>query len=285
MTKKQEPAGIEYGGIAGGSKDCQTAVERLIQFGEEITIARILTWSNQHCLLLTNTSGDSIAIKSGFTSGYSGEGPRRFSYVLQMLRTFGIAIEEYQVDKHLLTRLDTSALTLSDLDRLEKSPPIRPSRWGDYISERHFKCGREGVLLRELPPIVPLASIDPRIVDLAITFWENPDERLLTAYRRLEDAVRKRTGTIEHGSKLFSKVFNGSNPSLTWENIDEGEKQGRVCLFTGAYMAHRNPRAHRELRSERSLQLSEFLVLNHLYLLEAQSTSPVGQPVGRISAA
>jgi hypothetical protein len=43
-------------------------------------------------------------------------------------------------------------------------------------------------------------------------------------------------------------------------------------LFTGAFMAYRNRRAHRELRDDRDGQLREFLLLNQLYVLENEST-------------
>jgi hypothetical protein len=53
--------------------------------------------------------------------------------------------------------------------------------------------------------------------------------------------------------------------------LDEGEQGGRVNLFTGTYLAYRNPRAHRELEEYANDQLNEFLLLNHLYLLEKES--------------
>jgi hypothetical protein len=57
-------AGLEYHGVAGSSQDCQHAVMRLLQCG--IAQARIISSGNTHCLLLTTTIGDQIAVKSGF---------------------------------------------------------------------------------------------------------------------------------------------------------------------------------------------------------------------------
>lgn len=74
--KDEQSAGIEYSGIAGSSKECQDAVVRLLQFDDRITRVRILSSpENMHCLLLTINTGDLVAIKSGFASGYGGEGP------------------------------------------------------------------------------------------------------------------------------------------------------------------------------------------------------------------
>jgi hypothetical protein len=224
-------AGIEYCGIAGGSHDCQAAVERLIQFGDQISKARILTYERDHCLLLTTHIGDLIAIKSGFSSGYGGEGPRRFSYVLRLLDVFDVEIEEYKVSEKLIERVDFCALTMPDLSDLDTQKPIRPTRWRQYIDEFDYDRSEKGTLLHELPHVMPFAIIDARIMDLAVSFFRTPDANLLTAYRRLEDTVRLRTSITEVGSRLFSKAFSGESPSLRWDQIDEAEKAGRLSLF------------------------------------------------------
>jgi hypothetical protein len=267
-----ELAGIEYLGIAGGSKDCQDAIEMLLQYGVHVQRARILTFDNNHCILLTDDVGDPIAVKSGFSSGYSGEGPRAFSYVLQLLDSQGAEIEEYDVDESTIARLDNSALTQLDIKRLDQSKPVKRSRWRSYVNTIDYKRAYEGTLWRDFPPVVPFAIIDSRIMDLATSFWNDPDDRLLKGYRRLENLVRNRTQLECHGTKLFSEALMGDNPKLTWPAIDKTERNGRANLFTAAYMAHRNPRAHRVMENDRDAQLSEFLLLNHLFRLirEAQ---------------
>lgn len=264
-------AGIEYCGIPGASKDCQEAVLRLLQYGDQIVLARILTCGRDHCLLLTYNVSDIIAIKSGFASGYVGEGPRSFSYVLQLLNTHGAEIEEYIVESDFIARLDSSSLRTSDFKRLEKTKPVRPARWGNYILESDFERAQNGALWTDFPPIVPYAIIDSRIFDLALSFWKDPDDRLMKGYRRLEDLVRERTGVDEHGAKLFARAFAGDAPPLRWKQVSDGEKMGRTNLFTAAYLAHRNPRAHRELESRSDVQLVEFLLLNHLFRLEKEA--------------
>ena len=270
--KHRSFAAIEYHGISGVTQECVEAVMRLIQFNDQITKARILTCSNEHCLLLTINVGDLVAIKSGFASGYGGKGPSGFSYVLQLLEAHGAKIDEYKVRRDMIYRLDSSCLTQSDLDKLELAPPIRPARWHDYIYEKDWDIEKKGQLWREFPHIIPLAIIDHRIVDLAKSFWQSPDERLLTGYRRLEDIVRNRTGLDEHGSKLFSRAFLGAEAKLVWKGLNNTEQAGRAGLFTSAYQAFRNPRAHRELEYDSQEALTEFLLLNHLYHLEQKST-------------
>jgi len=268
MAPEIDLAGIEYHGIAGASHGCQDAVERLLQFGDKISRVRIISYENHHCLLLTKENGDVIAIKSGFASGYGGTGPSCFSYVLQLLDSNGAEIDECEVDEGVIERLDNSALTIRDLEDIEAARPIRPSRWHDYVDEVDFERARSGTLWQNFPPIIPFAVIDSRIADLALSFWANPDDRLLKGYRRLEDTVRERTGLDEHGTKLFSKAFSGPSPLLRWDGLDDGERAGRANLFTGAWMAHRNPRSHRQLKNHSDELLSELLLLNHLYRLE-----------------
>lgn len=270
-TFEERLAGIEYAGLAGISKGCQDAVMRLLQYGDQVTHVRILTDSKTHCLLLTINVGDLVAVKSGFSSGYSGEGPHTFSYVLQLLESHGAEIEEFDVAKDVIERLDSSALTKSDLVSLDAANPVRPSRWYDYVSERDWEKARAGDFWREFEPVVPFAIIDTRITDLAISFWQDPDDRLLTGYRRLEDTVRKRTRIDEHGAKLFSRAFLGPSRKLGWKDLGESEHEGRSTLFVAAYKAFRNPRAHRERHEYRNQQLAEFLLLNHLFMLEKEA--------------
>ena len=146
---KYEMAGIEYSGVSGITKECLDAVLRLLQYGDRITKARILSSSKQHGLLLTTDVGDLIAVKSGFGSGYRGEGSHGFSYVLTVLESYGVDIEEYQVTQEFIERLDSSALFQSDLDALDVARPVRPTRWHEYIFEEDWEPISEGTRRQE----------------------------------------------------------------------------------------------------------------------------------------
>lgn len=265
------PSGIQYVGLPGIPRDCQVGVLRLLQYGDRITLARILSSSNDHCLLLTVGVGDIVAVKSGFSSGYYGEGPRTFSHALQVLDVFGVEIEEYVVSAEVIERVDKSSLTRADLRAVDTARPVRPRRWDEYILEHSFEPLERDILRHLFRPVIPFGIIDNRIADLAISFWQSPDERLLTGYRRLEDIVRLRTGIDEHGAKLFSSAFDPKAGKLIWTDASMAERVGKMNLFTGAYMAYRNPRAHRELKDRSGSLLSELLLLDNLYILENQS--------------
>jgi hypothetical protein len=275
----EQLAGIEYMGMSGVTAPCKEAVIRLLQCGELIKRARILSYENEHALLLTTDLGDHIAIKSGFASGYGGEGPSGSSYVLALLFAHDVELDERRVSKDLLARLDHSALTTVDIARLERGRTERPSRWGEYVFKDDWHLDNEARLWREFPHVIPFAIVDTRIMDLALKFHERPDECLLTGYRRLEDCVRERTGIEEHGHKLFSQAFVVTPPRLSWKGIDEGERVGRANLFVNVFQAYRNPRAHREPHSG---NLGEFLLLNHLFGLENEAVDRRGHRRRRI---
>lgn len=263
--------GLQYHGLAGVSEACLNGVMRLIQYGDRITGARILSCGNTHCLLLTINNGDLVFIGSGFRSGYGGQGPRTFSQVLRLLEDHGAEIDEITVQQEILDRIDSTSLTRVDVEAMETARPRRPSRWYDYVYDDHWVDKGRRRIWSGFPPTIPFSIIDHRIIDLAVDFWEAPDERLLTGYRRLEDTIRARIESTEHGRKLFSLAFMGTDSKLLWKGVDGAEQAGRANLFTGAYMAHRNPRAHRELPGSSDQELAEFLLLNHLYMLEREA--------------
>jgi len=113
--------------------------------------------------------------------------------------------------------------------------------------------------------------IDPRLADLAVSFWDGPNDRLLTAYKRLEDVVRGRTGIRAHGSKLFSQAFLGPDARLQWPDKDKAEQVSRAQLFTASFGAFRNPRAHRESDEPAAVLLRELLAINQLFVLEGEA--------------
>ncbi len=202
-------------GETGITKECKHAVMRLLQYGDRITRARILSSpmhpnSKSHGLLLTLDEYKLVAVKAGFASGYGGEGPSGLSFILRLLEIHGVEIEEYEVDEDVIERLNMSSLTKGDIEKIDVSQRARGERLCDYIYERDY----ERNMWQMFPPVIPLAIIDSRIMDLALQFFERPDDSILTGYRRLEDTVRKRTRINEHGVKLFSEAFHGDKAKL-----------------------------------------------------------------------
>lgn len=261
-------AAIQYHGLPGISASCLDAVRRLVQFDEHIEEATIISAEGRHCLLLELEIDGKIAIKSGFTSGYRGEGPGAFAEALCLLDAIAVEIEEIVVSPELIDRINASALTNKDLDLLAEAERVRPVRWHEYIHSAAARRSDVATLWKSFRPVIPWSIIDYRVIDLAHAVLRDPDDALLKGFRRLEDIVRKRIDSDAHSVRLFSLAFQGNDSKLTWKDIHPGEHAGRAQLFIGTYMSYRNPRAHRELDSRQEEVIAEFLLLNHLFLME-----------------
>lgn len=268
---KPKLAAIQYAGEEGITQACLEAILRLLQYDDRIKEVRVLSAKDKCCLLVYTESSDWVAVKSGFSAGYQGEGPMGFSYILQLLDSFNVEFDEYEIPRAILKRLDQSALTQKDFNLILAARPVRPKRLYEYISDKHFEDAKSGDFLDRFRAVVPFRIVDPRIADLAISFWENPNDKIMTGYKRLEDIVRRRTELELSGSDLFARAFTGESPILTWSSVPKGEQIARGNLFRSAYSAYRNPRAHKEKDEQQDEYLSEFLLLNHLYRAESEA--------------
>jgi Protein of unknown function (Hypoth_ymh) len=265
-------AGISYLGLAGVSRSCIKAIMHLLMTGQEIRSAILLTSGKSHCVLLDCEEYDLVAVKSGFSSGYSGEGPTALELVLRLLDQRKIAIREVLVDSQVIARLDQSALKNDDIEFITNEKNIRRGgSWMYYVERENARHAEAKSLWRSFPQAIAFSQIDYRIQDLVIDFLSAPDSALLSGYRRLESIVRMRIGSEEVGSKLFSQAFQGATSKLTWKELDSGERNGRGSLFSAAFMAFRNPRAHEEKSKGFDSPFAELMLLNTLFLLEADA--------------
>jgi len=271
-TSNYDPDELQYLGIAGFTLPCIKAIAGLFQCGKEIKKAWLLTFENVHAFILHSDENWLFVIKTGFRSGYWGEGPHGLAVALKILRQHDVEIKELEVNSDLLERLDKAHLTQIDLDRLASSKPVHPTRWHSYVFQyEDYFCSSKNWLNEYYPAELPFGLIDKRLFDLALRFSEEPDSAIISAYRRLEDIVRQRTSIVESSSKLFSKAFVVENSPLFWDLPDVAESKGRANLFCAVYTAFRNARAHRELSPSKREELREFLLLNELFLLESEA--------------
>lgn len=284
-----QPAGVQYVGMSGITQPCIDAVARLLTYDDHVVSAMILTCNGGHSLLLglghppspgvESEVFETVLVKDGFSHGYPGEGPKGFSYVLQLLTAHDVDISEVEVSPEFFKRANSCMLTISDLDELERLEHVRPVRWHRYLLDRHEREAKENLLWKAFRPAMPFALIDPRIMDLALSFWEDPDQKLVKTYRRLESIIRERTGLERHGAKLFAEAFQSKPPKLSWSGIPAEEQVARANLFSAIFGTYRNPRGHRELEQHAAELLGEFLVANELYRLESQAKPSAATPV------
>lgn len=271
MFQTQNYYYVEYLGDAGITLSCLQSLCKTLQTHSDLTTALLLTNDQVHAFLLKDDSGTYYVIRSGFTSGYSGEGPKGLAKALALLSKHRIETEEILIPTKLLNRLNNSSLNDQDIDFIYQQKIIRPIRLHDYIYPFENEVTQTTKSKCYYPLELPYSIIDDRIFDLALLFKQDPDSALTKAYKRLEDIIRTRTGIHEHSTKLFAQAFQGENALLTWDVPDSAEIKGRVNLFTSAYMAFRNARAHREKDENLMHQYREFLLINELYLLEAEA--------------
>ncbi|WP_296207344.1 TIGR02391 family protein [Psychrobacter sp. UBA3480] len=266
-------AGIQYLGDSGVTQICKEAVIQLIHAGEDVNDVKILTFeetcSNTHALLLTLRYDTQVIVKGGFASGYNGEAPKGYAFVLNLLRNYTDNINEYIISKSIFERISNSSLTVKDLDYINSIRSVRPSRWHDSA---YLYKERVGSIFSEFPLTIPMALLDPRLIELALDFDKNPDNAIISAYRKLESIVRERTGLDnESSTKLFAKAFQGDDSILYWGNLDSGESKGRASLFASVFMAYRNNRAHQEPRHNLNEDIREFMLINQLFVLEGEA--------------
>lgn len=270
--RSDDLAGIQYLGLDGITQSCLTALTSLFGREERLTAADLITCEQTHGLLIWTEFDEVIAIKPGFASGYGGEGPRGLAMALSLLQRHRVEIDEYVVDTLFMARLSASCLLLKDIDHLEQAEPLRPRRWYDYIYEyEHLVENGRDMLAPGYSISIPFGLVDHRIMDLAVEFRTNPDGSIISAFRRLEDVFRTRTGLAGEGTRLFGNAFAGDNPVLRWDVPDVGECRGRAQLFSAAFMAFRNARVHRELHLNMESALREFLLVNELFRLESEA--------------
>ena len=272
MIKKQKFAGIQYLGDSGISEQCKKAVIKLIHFGDNISEVKILTairdkYSCSHCLLIIDEFESVTAIKSGFTSGYNGEGPRILSYVLNLLREYTDKINEFSVSNNIISKIDDSCLTLNDMEKINSLKRVHPAVWYEYAY--NFRSNN---VYQDFPLEIPMALIDERLIDFAVRFPVNPDSEILNAYRLLESVIKDRTSLKDEvGLKLFAKAFQGDQSILYWDDIESGEHKGRGLLFNSIFQAYRNKRGHQNPEHNLKDDLREFLLVNELFHLEKES--------------
>lgn len=263
------PAELQYLGTSGISRDCLDSISGLLSKDKRISRALLLSAEAHHAFILSDDAEVLTAVKPGFTSGYRGEGPRTLALALHMLEQHGAEIEEIDVQRSLIESIGKGSLSAKDCRRIGAAIPVRPNRWRDYLYSQFGPDDRVQDLSSMHSLTMPWAIIDHRIHDLALDFFSDPDRSILTGFRRLEDLVRARLGSVEvQSGRVLAAAFVGGDSPFSWPDTSPGEHHGRANLFTGAYQAYRNPRAHGEMSSSPRNSLSEFLMLNHLYGLE-----------------
>ena len=127
MILDNDPLGIrsidiKYEGSTRATQYCIDDFMKRLYGSRKITDMTILTCQNYHALMLCFENRDLVVfIKSGLTSGYSGEGPKGTSLIIRLAEEAGITIKELNAAPSLFKRINSSLTTVKDVEFIKKN--------------------------------------------------------------------------------------------------------------------------------------------------------------------
>ena len=130
MILDNDPLGIhsidiKYEGSTRATQYCIDDFMKRLYGNREITDMTILTCEKYHALMLCFEIRDIVVfIKSGLTSGYSGEGPKGTSLIIRLAEESGITIKELKATTSLFKRINSSRATVKDVEFIKKNSKV-----------------------------------------------------------------------------------------------------------------------------------------------------------------
>lgn len=127
MILDNDPLGIrsvdiKYEGSTKATQYCIDDFMERLYGSRKITDMTILTCEKYHALMLCFENRDIVVfIKSGLTSGYSGEGPKGTSLIIRLAEEAGITIKELKATTSLFKRINSSRATVKDVEFIKKN--------------------------------------------------------------------------------------------------------------------------------------------------------------------
>ncbi|MBR6125799.1 hypothetical protein IKQ19_19770 [Candidatus Saccharibacteria bacterium] len=127
MILDNDPLGIhsidiKYEGSTRATQYCIDDFMKRLYGSRKITDMTILTCQNYHALMLCFENRDIVVfIKSGLTSGYSGEGPKGTSLIIRLAEEAEITIKELKATASLFKRINSSRTTVKDVEFIKKN--------------------------------------------------------------------------------------------------------------------------------------------------------------------
>jgi len=105
---------VQYIGQSGYTQPCLLAIDAILNSGSLPEKATLVSWASdrrsqmeEHLFLFWNWGYSPLTIvPSGFSSGYSGEGPRGFSLAICMIRSKGIPLDGVYVGESKFRTID-----------------------------------------------------------------------------------------------------------------------------------------------------------------------------------
>lgn len=164
MLLDNDPLGIhsidiKYEGSTRATQYCIDDFMKHLYGRRKITDMTILTCQNYHALMLCFENRDLVVfIKSGLTSGYSGEGPKGTSLIIRLAEEAGIIIKELKAAPSLFKRINSSRTTVKDVEFIKKNSKASldydrlclPNVDNEYVkrAKESFKKNKDIVFVR-----------------------------------------------------------------------------------------------------------------------------------------
>lgn len=252
------------------TQDCLEAIGFILQTQTYIEKALLLSCNQAHAYLIKSHRNTYI-IRSGFSSGYFGEGPKGLASSLQLLLKHNIAVEEINISEKLMKKVNHSSLSDADIKIMLTTRVVRPTNIYEYIYAIYKTTEYQVTNDRYYPTELPYHLIDSRILDLALKFNDDPNRSIFNAFIRLENIVQTRINSDKHSSALFEYAFCSENPPLICKSEDKRASQATGRIFPNIYKAFRNEHAHNEVSKSLKTLIREFLLINELYILESEA--------------
>lgn len=268
----------------GNTQDALDALTEVLQSDPPVVGCVFVTAGDreggQHLLVMITEDEKfprPVVIRSGFTSGYGGEGPVGTSLAITLLDDLNIRPLSVVVDSSLFERIDQGTATYEELRGLWDHSLAGWKRGKDvshYVLERDFdRSEKHQSWRRSVAPRLTYSLVSPDLFDLIPQFERNPREALIAGFRRLESEIRaalQRVGveTTDRAAVQLIRLAFGKDGRLRWADVpaDSSEHLGRVEMLAGAFQALRNKRAHEEDdASDHVENIQDFYVLSRVY--------------------
>lgn len=248
----------------GSSADCLSALAAQIERRSDLFAGVLVTGKRsgldgvpKHLFLLVSGERDYptyCIVRSGFTSGYGGEGPSATSRGLLLLLSVDAEIASRVVSGSLFDRIQRGDVAYDDLEgvRLRGEPGLS---WSTYVQGADWDVYNAGRTWADWTSAhLPLPLVTPGLQELVTDFRGHPEDAVVRAFRRVESRLRERLHAVTNlppglsGAKLINHAYSADKGILRWPDAEPGDSihNGRRDLLVGSFAIHRNPRVHHE---------------------------------------
>lgn len=252
-----DPDEVQYLGIPGGSDECLLAVDTIVNSEFRPRRGTVVSWVKdranrlqEHLFMFWDWNDVPLTVvHSGFTSGYSGQGPRCFSQALCMILDRAIPANMVTVNEVEFNAIERRQLTDQIIATCKNAdgPPLG-LEWYGWTFPEHVQQIKEQTFWRDFhQPKLSTEFLDQELaVRCEKIFGHDRESAVAAAFKVVEERLRQSVD-IPHayGSQLVKDTLDPEKGILTDRNKSRQEQEGLYALFSGAMSFVRNPRSHR----------------------------------------